>query len=338
MSILLSADIGGTKTILQLNDYQAGQISLVKRHIYKSNEWPDFNDLLLDFLDSAPCAPYYDSACLAIAGPIIQNNHNTTSNVTNLPWIIDKNALQQTYNIKNLSLINDFQAVAYSVDQLAEDDFITLQTGTPVKHAPRAFIGAGTGLGQAIAIHDGLEYQVISTEGGHCDFAATNDFEVALYQYLNQKYSHVSYERLLSGEGLNNIYQFFTQICDPVHQDIAETRYIETQADRAKAIAVQAAINPEGLAARSLSLFFKIYGAQAGNLALSCLPTAGLYIAGGIAQKNIKQIQTSDFLSAFQAKGRMQPLLEKIPLKLITREDAGLLGALHIAIRQIQQH
>jgi len=334
MSILLSADIGGTKTILQLSKYEADVLTCIKQKTYQSADWQSFEALLDSFTEDSPSI---DSACLAIAGPISLSETDTFVDVTNLPWKLSRNALKDKYQIAHISLINDFQAIAHSVEQLSENDLITFQEGKPSPTGTRAFIGAGTGLGQAISFFNGLDYDVISTEGGHCDFAANNDFEVVLYQFLNQKYTHVSYERLLSGEGLYNIYQFFLQICSSNAAIIEENKIIESHADKAKAISQQATAAPDGLAARSLALFFRIYGAQAGNLALTCLPAGGIYIAGGIAGKNINHMKTSDFLSCFNAKGRMQKLMEDIPVKVITTEISGLLGATNVALKLIQK-
>ncbi|MDH5256554.1 MAG: glucokinase [Gammaproteobacteria bacterium] len=339
MSLLLSADVGGTKTILQLSKLESGALSAVKQNEYKSADWPTFDALLDDFLHGQDTC---DSACFAIAGPIQvisdEPQTNTIVNVTNLPWLLNLNDLKEKYQFTYLSLINDFQAIAYSVELLGENELLTLQAGQPSNHGPRAFIGAGTGLGQAISTFNGLDYDVISTEGGHCDFAPNNDFEVALYQFLNQKYTHVSYERLLSGEGLYNIYQFFTQICDLDSDAISEKNLIESSADKAMSISHQAEKNAEGLAARSMALFFQIYGSQTGNLALSCLPSGGIYIAGGIAQKNIELLKSSDFMRRFLAKGRMQILLEQIPVHIITSKNAGLLGATSVAFKHMQKH
>lgn len=361
MSLLLSADVGGTKTILQLSKLESGTLSTVKQIEYKSADWPTFDALLDDFLHGQDTC---DSACFAVAGPvqviydkplsnsqsnsqdetqphkspIIKPQTNTIVNVTNLPWLLNLNDLKEKYQFTYLSLINDFQAIAYSVELLGENELLTLQAGQPSNHGPRAFIGAGTGLGQAISTFNGLDYDVISTEGGHCDFAPNNDFEVALYQFLNQRYTHVSYERLLSGEGLHNIYQFFTQICDLDSDAISEKNLIESSADKAMSISHEAEKNAEGLAARSMALFFQIYGSQTGNLALSCLPSGGIYIAGGIAQKNIELLKSSDFMHRFLAKGRMQILLEQIPVHIITSKSAGLLGATSVAFKHMQKH
>ena len=335
MSTLLSADIGGTKTLLSLNHFESGVLSNVKQAEYKSAEWQTFDALLTDFLqDCAPC----HGACFAVAGPLQHIQNDILVDVTNLPWSLSKNSLKEKFKLPYLSLINDFQAVGHSIDQLSENDLVTLQQGKFSLNGTRAFIGAGTGLGQAISVFNGLNYDVINTEGGHTDFAPNNDFEVALYQFLNQKYQHVSYERLLSGMGIINIYQFFLQICQADEAITKEISEIDSLPDKAKAISQMAGKYTDGLSSRTMDLFFRIYGAQSGNLALNCIPSGGLYIAGGIAPKNLEQMKNSHFLSSFNAKGRMGQLMQNIPVKVITAENAGLLGATNVALNQIKKH
>ncbi len=343
MLILLSADIGGTTTRLRLSQFDSDELLTLKQQYYKSAEWKNFDALLSHFLqNTAPC----HSACFAVAGPIIpfseedeENNINESYvNVTNLPWELNTVSLKKKFHFPLLSLINDFQAIGYSIDLLSENDVFTLQQGEQDKqNQTRAVIGAGTGLGQAICVFNGTHYDVISTEGGHCDFAPNTDFEVALYQFLNQQFSHVSYERLLSGEGLFNIYQFFSRICQPDDVSLQEEEKILAHADKAQAISQMAILNPDGLASRTLDLFFRLYGSQCGNLALNCLPTSGIYVAGGIAKKNLTYMKASHFLERFNAKGRMQKLLEAIPVKIIITDDAGLLGASNVALTNAHQ-
>lgn len=333
MSIILSADIGGTKTRLELNQLTSGQLVRIKRTEYQNIHWPNFEALLDQFLDNTPQT---HSACFAVAGPIKKTPSDTQVSITNLPWQLSQKMLIEKYQFKQVSIINDFEAVANSVEQLKKNEWETLQAGHPIKNGTRAFIGAGTGLGQAIATHNGIEYNILATEGGHTDFAPNNDFEVVLYQFLNQKYQHVSYERLLSGEGLYNIYQFLKQIHPNDASSELNDKKIMESSDKAKTISQQALLNPNGIENKSIELLFSIYGAQAGNLALTCLPTGGLYIAGGLALKNKESLKASTFIQRFNAKGRMQSLMQTISIKLITTPYAGLNGATQVAMKQTQ--
>ena len=341
MSFLLSADIGGTKTILQLCEFESGLLNIIDQANYPSKEWTNFDSLLRDFLQKNPVKIH--SACFAVAGPIQQHLNDVSVNVTNLPWLLSRKSLKSAFNVPHLSLINDFAAIAHALpaygNEPAKNEYIlNLQTGNEEVYGTRAVIGAGTGLGQAIAIHNGVDYQVIGTEGGHCDFAPNNDLEIALYQFLNQKQTHVSYERLVSGEGIENLYQFYKQICQPTPAINEEYEIIYSYEDPASAISLLAHKNREGLAAKAMDHFFRLYGAQAGNFALSCLPTGGIYIAGGIALKNLELLKMSEFINCFNAKGRMRQLLEQIPVRLITDPNPGLAGATQVAMKQSHKH
>lgn len=317
MSTLLAADIGGTKTLLQISSVD-GQVLCQQR--FSSSEFISFDDLLAGFLNGLP-ADYLpiDSACLAVAGPV----SGRTAKVTNLPWRIDADVLCRALPIAQIKLINDFAAVGEGVACLNADDLMVLQAGLPDLLAPRAVIGAGTGLGQAFMtpIDDG--WQVWATEGGHADFAPTDALQQQLLDFLLQQYVHVSYERLVSGMGLVNIYQFLS--------DLQQTESgFDPTTDIPAHISELARLD-DPLARQTMQLFVDIYAAQAGNLALTVMPCGGLYLAGGIASKNQALFTDGKFMQAFLAKGRMQTLLETIPVYLIKSDETGLRGAALLA-------
>lgn len=317
MQTLLAADIGGTKTLLQVST-DNGEVLAEQR--FASKDFGGFSELLAGFLNSLP-KDYLPitSACLAVAGPVT----GRTASVTNLPWWIDADALFELLPLKQVTLINDFAAVGEGIACLTEHDLLILQAGRSEPEAPRAVIGAGTGLGQAYMTPQQEGWQVWATEGGHTDFAPTDALQQQLLDYMLQQYVHVSYERLVSGMGLENIYQFLAGLHDlPVNVDI--------NADRAAQISELARLG-DPLAQQTMRLFIEIYGAQAGNLALTVMPRAGLYLAGGIAMKNQSMFEDGSFMQAFLAKGRMQPLLENIPVYLIRSADTGLRGAALLA-------
>lgn len=317
MQTLLAADIGGTKTLLQVST-DNGEVLAEQR--FASKDFAGFSELLAGFLNSLP-KDYLPitSACFAVAGPVT----GRTASVTNLPWRIDADALCELLPLKQVTLINDFAAVGEGIACLTEDDLLILQAGRPEPDAPRAVIGAGTGLGQAYMTPQQDGWRVWATEGGHTDFAPTDALQQQLLDYLLQQYVHVSYERLVSGMGLENIYQFLAGLHDlPVNVDM--------HADRAAQISELARLG-DPLAQQTMRLFIEIYGAQAGNLALTVMPRAGLYLAGGIAMKNQSMFEDGSFMQAFLAKGRMQPLLENIPVYLIRSADTGLRGAALLA-------
>lgn len=321
MKTLLAADIGGTKTLLQLS-YRSGEIILQQR--YENSAFVSFETLLTDFFENVPeaCLPVTTS-CFAVAGPVFGN----TAKVTNLPWTLQVDVLLAQFPISNLSLINDFVAIGHGVEALTAADLMTLQAGQPEPHKPRAIIGAGTGLGQAYMTPYSDGWHVWPTEGGHTDFAPLNSNQQQLFTALSQQWSHVSYERLISGMGLATIYDFFC------HQ-AAQPNSLDKQQDIASQISLLAH-QQDAVAVTTLQELIRLYGAQAGNLALTVLPKNGLYIAGGIAMKNLPFFQTDDFISAFVAKGRMQPLLETIPVYLITDASIGLKGASVVAAKAL---
>lgn len=317
MAMLLAADIGGTKTLLQISR-DSGEVLIRQR--FNSSEFLSFDDLLAGFLKSLPAEFLpIDSACLAVAGPV----NGRSAKVTNLPWRIDADVLSRAMNIGQILLVNDFAAVGEGVACLAAEDLTVLQTGQTDLSAPRAVIGAGTGLGQAFMTPAADGWQVWATEGGHTDFAPTDALQQQLLDFLLQQYVHVSYERLVSGMGLVNIYQF---LCD-LQQSESQ---LDFAADMPAQIS-QLAQFDEPLARQTMQLFVDIYGAQAGNLALTVMPRGGLYLAGGIAGKNQPLFTDGRFLQAFLAKGRMQSLLETIPVYLINSGETGLRGAALLA-------
>ncbi len=311
MQTLLAADIGGTKTLLQLSHLD-GEIILQQR--LENDDYADFESLLTAFfstvtVDFLPVS----SACFAVAAPL----SGRRVELTNRSWIIDSDRLLQKFPLVELSLVNDFEAVGYGIGELEEKDLIVLQQGKPEAKSLRAVIGAGTGLGQAILSPLHKNWRVWPTEGGHTDFAAQDIQQQALLNKLFEQFEHVSYERILSGSGLVTLYQF-----------VVEQQGINTTLNlTAEQISQSALQKTDPAAITAMHLFMQIYGAQAGNLALTTLPRGGIFIAGGIAVKNLDLFEQGFFMQSFLAKGRMRGVLEQIPVYLINNPDVGLLGA-----------
>jgi glucokinase len=352
MTLLLAGDIGGTKTILSLVEahFKTGQSQPVLKTRfearYSSHEFFDLVPMVQTFLAAASqdlgITPQPEKACFAIAGPVVDD----TSQLTNLSWLLNARRLEQDLAIPHIALINDFEAVGYGVLGLEppdSSDLMTLQAGEPRLDAPIAVIGAGTGLGEGFLIRQGEDYCVYPTEGGHTDFSPRTDLEFQLLKYLQDKYGlqRVSVERVVSGQGIVAIYQFLRDSlgcdhpsgCDatPVGQMIRtweqQAGQDEKTVDPAAAIATAALENSDYLSTKTMQLFMEAYGAEAGNLALKLLPFGGVYIAGGVVVKNLPLILEGSFLQAFHAKGRMRPLMEKIPIWIILNARVGLLGA-----------
>ncbi|NEO31078.1 MAG: glucokinase [Symploca sp. SIO3C6] len=345
MTLILAGDIGGTKTILQLVEYSAqGSRQNLYEDIYPSRDFPDLVPIVQKFLSAAKqklnqvIIP--EKACLAIAGPVV----NDTCVLTNLSWFLDARRLEKDLKIAKISLINDFAAVGYGILGLEATELSTLQAGTPTESAPIAVIGAGTGLGECFLLRGQENYQVFPSEGGHADFAPRTELEFQLLQYLRSHYGidRTSVERVVSGQGIVAIYRFLRdqqlaqespEIGQIVKHCDQETANKENRIDPAAAIAKAAMDQGDLLCQQTMKMFVEAYGAEAGNLALKLLPYGGLYIAGGIAAKILPLIQEGSFLRVFRHKGRVSPLLEKVPVHVILNPQVGLIGAVICASR-----
>lgn len=324
---VLAVDVGGTHTRAAIAESDGRHCTIIREQRYPSADWPDLLPLLQDFL--AADAAHPARACIAVAGPISDNG--ASARVTNLPWHLDRERLRVALGCERLALINDFAAVGHGIAGLGAEHLIGLQTGEPQPRAPRAVLGAGTGLGQALLVWRDAGHEVLATEGGHVDFAPQNDTQHALWRALQHDFGHVSYERLVSGPGLVYIYRFL----QARHSEAtAQIMQLPPERDPAAAIADAALAGSDPLAVRALDEFVRIYGAQAGNLALNCLPFGGLYLAGGIAPKILPRLRDGGFIAAFNAKGRMEPVTRKVPVQVIAHPNPGLFGAALFAGRR----
>ena len=312
---IVAGDIGGTKVLLQFVDAsQTGRTVLAEQR-YESHSYATFDDLLGAFVKEHVAGPV-DAACFAVAGPVFADR----AEVTNLSWKMDAMALAKKFSIGRVSLINDFYAVALGVPILATTDLLILNAGTRVPFAPIAILGAGTGLGEANLVHDGVKWDVVPSEGGHADFAPQDEEQTRLFLALHAKYGHVSWERLLSGAGLVNIHNFVSGEERPYDEALPM--------EIAKALA-----GGDSVAVKTFAIFVDIYGAEAGNMALRLLARGGVYLAGGVAAKNIDQFTDGRFINAFLRNGRFQHILAAMPVNLITNPKVGLLGAAEMAVR-----
>ncbi len=302
---IIAGDIGGTKTLLRCVDN--GEVAFEQR--FESAAFPTFDALLTEFFKR--CGPPVHAACFAVAGPVFERR----AEVTNLRWAIDAAALAKAFGIAQVSLINDFYAIALGVPLLGPADRLPLHEGNRRPREPIAILGAGTGLGEAVVIWSGDQWNVVSSEGGHADFAPQDEEQTRLFLALRAKYGHVSWERLLSGMGLVNIFTFLGGTSnDPAHvAGLAESG------------------DPLGL--KTFEIFVDIYGAEAGNMALRALARGGVYLAGGVAAKNTKFFTDGRFVDAFLRKGRFREMLEEMPIDLIIDEKVGLRGAAEMARR-----
>jgi glucokinase len=266
-------------------------------------------------------------AGFGVAGPV----QDGQSHATNLPWVVDAGVLARELKLASVALINDLEAIAYGIATLGAGDFATLQAGDPAARGNAAVVAPGTGLGEAGLYWDGSRHHPFATEGGHSSFAPTDELEDALLLYLRRQFHHVSWERILSGPGLFNIYKFLRDTgrgeeTKPLAEEIR-------LGDPAAVISKTALAGKSELCSSALDLFVHLLGAEAGNVALKTLARGGVYLGGGIPPKILPRLEGPAFLKAFAGKGRMRPLLETIPVRVILTDQAGLRGAAHCAMR-----
>jgi glucokinase len=249
----------------------------------------------------------------------------------NLPWTINAKRLAADIGIPRTRIINDFVSVGYGIELLTPEDLVTLQEGLADRYGPIALIGAGTGLGQGFLLWDDDHYEVLASEGGHSDFACRGKVQAGLLQFLERKFHRVSWERLLSGPGLVNIYQYLVEA--GVSPEQATVKDEMTREDPAVVITRHALTQSDCLSDRALDLFCEVFGAQAGNLALTVVSTGGVYLAGGIAPRIVARLQAGGFMAAFRDKGRLSELLSHIPVHVVMNPNVGLLGSAAVAGR-----
>jgi glucokinase len=322
--MILAGDIGGTHARLAFFDVLNGHFNLLSGSVFPSRDYRGLDEIVAQFVSSANLRP--DAACFGIAGPV----RNGRVEASNLPWTVDSKRLAEELKIRTAVLINDLEANAWGIPALDPQDVVRLNQ---VKGAPagnQAVIAAGTGLGEAGMYWDGFEHHVFASEGGHADFAPRNELEVELLRYLRGRFGHVSYERIVSGPGLVNVFHFLRDTGRGT-----EPKWLTEEmahSDPAAAISHAAIQSQCGLCEQAVDLFVSIYGAEAGNLALKIMATGGVYLGGGIAPKTLSKLAGPLFMQAFLSKGRMQPLLESIPVKVITNDNIALLGAARFSV------
>jgi glucokinase len=320
--MILAGDIGGTNARLAYFQPQNGDLRLISERIYPSREFSELGEIVSKFLKDGGARP--DVACFGIAGPV-RNGRVETSN---LPWVIEQSRLAKQIQLPDTLLINDLEANAWGVGVLGPQDLLPLnQVGPSVGN--QAVIAPGTGLGEAGLLWNGRQHEVFACEGGHVDFAPQGDLQIELLRFLRKRYGHVSYERVLSGPGLVNVYEF---LCEKGRgEEPAGFSGQLRQADAAAAISQAAMNGTNPLAEQALDLWISVYGAESGNLALKAMATGGMFLGGGISPKILPKLTGPGFMAAFLDKGRLRPLLEGIPVRVIVNDKAGLLGAARCA-------
>jgi glucokinase len=318
---ILVGDIGGTKTGLALAAPAGERIELSAQTRYPSSNFACLGDIIARYLEETGAR--VETAALAVAGPVRDGRSRTT----NLPWEIDAGELEDRVGLRRVALLNDLEAVAWGIPALADTDLAVLQPGAADARGNACVVAAGTGLGQAGLFWDGQGHRPFATEGGHCSFAATTDSrEIGLLVHLTERYGHVSWERLVSGMGIGNIYGFLAEQATTAHAD-AVAKALADGGDLAGAVAMTAAAGACPICVDAMDLFARLYGREAGNVALKHMALGGVYLGGGIAPKNLDLLQRGGFIAAFRDKGRMAGLMEQMPVHVILDPHTPLRGA-----------
>jgi glucokinase len=321
--VILAIDVGGTNTRLALHEAESAGPRAIASAVFASRNHASLQEIIELFL-AEPARKAVRSACIGVAGPLKEGRVV----LTNLAWAIDAHDLARRFSIPHVELINDVEANAWGIAALRSADVLALNDGAEVPHGTAAVIAAGTGLGQAALVWNGEEHMPIPSEGGHVDFAPRNALEDDLLQYLRAKLGkRVSYERVLSGPGLVNVYDFLR---DTGREEEPEWLASRFRAGNAPA-EISAAADRCALADSAMQLFVSIFGAATGNVALHLFATAGVYLGGGIAPKISAKLRSKAFIDAYLDKGRLSPLLAAIPVRVIMNDKTALLGAARCA-------
>ena len=319
--MLLAGDIGGTKTDLGIFSNEAGPHAPLVRAEVHSADYPSLQALAGEFLTKAPMP--VDRACFAVAGPVIAGRAKTT----NLPWAMDEDSLAKELNLRSIHLMNDLEAIAEAIPILRESDVRALNAGRPVPKGAIGVIAPGTGLGESFLTWDGSRYVAHSSEGGHADFAPTEERQIDLLRRMLKLFDHVSVEHVCSGIGIPHIYEYLRNV-----ERVPETPEVAQLIASAKdpsAVIITSAVDPHNtskLCAATIDMFVSILASEAANLALKVFATGGVYLAGGIPLHALRALQAPRFMESFKRKGRFSELMESIPIHVVITR-AALIGA-----------
>ena len=321
--MILTGDVGATKIQLELGELQHGRWMTVFGARYLAADYPDFFSILQAFFSEWSAqrrsSPKIARACLGVAGPVFDNRVQ----MTNLPWLVDGDAIAARFGIAYVKVVNDFAAAAKGIEMLRPDDLVTLQSGEAVAAAPRMVIGPGTGLGLAYMVWAGDKYLIVAGESGSTGFAPATSEQLDLWRDLYLRQGRVVVEDVVSGSGLVRIFDF---LCRRENKPPAIAAALSAGGDAAE-ITHAALEGGDPLCLQALDMFISCFGALAGDHALSIMARGGVFIAGGIAPKILARLKNDGFCAAFNAKGIHSSALGKIPVFVVTNEKLGLFGA-----------
>src|ERR1700730_2661114 len=325
--MILAGEIGATRTRLAAFETQGNRLKCVVEKIYMSQQRDGLSGILAEFIKTEGIPVH--SACLGVAGPVRAGR----SKICNLPWIIAAKGVAKQLRLNSVGLLNDLEAYAYGIDGLESKDFITLSEGVEEAEGNRAVISAKTGLGMAGLYWGGFRHHPFACEGGNADFAPRNELQTELLVYLQKKYGRISCERLLSGPGIKNIYDFLRDARKAEEPEWLRTQ-MSTAPDPPALISQQAFAGKAAICDQTMSIFVSVFGAQAGNCALNFMSTGGIFIGGVIAAKIVPKMKDPVFLASFLDKGRMGAILKDMPVKIVINDDCGIIGAARYTLVQ----
>ena len=314
--MILGGDVGGTKTNLATFERQGGKLRKIHERKFASREVKSFGEMLRAFVQGTDSGTKFEAACFGVAGPVV----GTHVHPTNLSWPVNADTAAEVLETKHVRLINDMEATFAGIDALEPEELVVLQDGKAEPRAPQALVAAGTGLGESFRVWNGNGYQVIPSEGGHSDFAPRTEQEIELLQFLKKGQTWVDVESIISGRGFYRIHRFLDPGAD--HQD-----FHDDGEDPAAEITHRALAGACSVCTSAVDLWVRLYGAEAGNLALKALARGGVFVAGGIAAKILPKMTGGGFVEAFSQKNDLTDLLATIPITVALNAEAPLLGA-----------
>jgi glucokinase len=328
--MLVTGDIGGTKTNLALYTLDRGPRDAVVEKTYPSSAYKSLEVLVSAFIEETGHKPSFGA--FGVPGPVVEGR----SHVTNLPWVVEEQKLRETLNFKAVALLNDLEAISNSIPVLNPEDLHALNDEKPVHGGSKGVVAPGTGLGEGFLVWNGEGYMSCRSEGGHATFAPMDELQTDLVRFLIGRFGHVSCERVCSGLGIPNIYDFLKQKGHAAEPPWL-SRELSGLEDRTPVILQSAEEGTSELCVETLRVFVSILGGEAGNLGLKIMATGGMYLGGGIPPRIIPALERGDFMRAFHEKGRLGAVLERIPVYVMVNPHVALLGSARYGLEMMKQ-